>query len=842
MSAIDSIEKQLQKRFAEPGPRGRVVIWTDPEAEYEAQVDLLSLPDVTVLHVKSNEFAIKRQVLVTEPKSKFLIYRGFAVNPDKPVENWLLDLDLVYEPFTTDRTSLVVQEFGAVRALRAVVERYPAFFNAVKRNNDLKARIGPDDDETDITAKMVAVLIGCDEHSLSELWRNLLMENAVGKTAWIDEITRLGLSDFHWGGTKRIYGYVSSDPSVDDFVLWLFSHAWERFASATPNEFSQIQRDFSIWSNDMRFAPAYPKLADRAAEELGISHQAADMDLAELMPRFTFREADEQIIAQLAHGVENRTLLDKDVQEMVRHRGAGKTWYAQFEDQYQAIAAASTLFTLIDSLKLGLASPAEGMRRYTEEWFAIDQAYRLFTWRAERAESNPAMEPLRARVEAFYTSKFLGPLGDEWQCQVDTLEDWRIAGVLAQTSFFSERVKRPFLDKGQKIAVVISDALRYEVAEELGRRIRQEDFFGAELSSMLSTFPSYTQLGMAAMLPHESLAFAEGGKSLVEIDGVPSDGTSNRAKVLAPHGGTAVQSTDFSRFRINEARDLVKSHQVLYVYHNQIDMAGDKTATEGTVFREVESTIVELIKLMQKLVNANISNILVTADHGFLYQESMLEEHQYLSEKKAHGDQVLFKNHRFILGHDLKRADAFTTFSPAQLGMTGEIEAQVPKSIHRLRMPGSGVRYVHGGATLQEIVVPVLTVNRKRTKGTRQVAVKLMTETDRITTGQVTILLYQEEPVTEKIKERTLIAGLYAGDTLISNEVTVACSATSLEKRDRFHSVNLVLSKEADDFNGQAIELRLFEPIIGTSQRRRYPDTARYTLVRTFTTDFDDWD
>jgi hypothetical protein len=116
-----------------------------------------------------------------------------------------------------------------------------------------------------------------------------------------------------------------------------------------------------------------------------------------------------------------------------------------------------------------------------------------------------------------------------------------------------------------------------------------------------------------------------------------------------------------------------------------------------------------------------------------------------------------------------------------------------------------------------------------------------MAETDRITTGQVTVTLYQEEPVTDKAKPLTLIGGLYADQTLISNEVTVVCSATSADKRDRFYPVNLVLSREADGLDKQTVELRLFEPV-GTSQRRRYPDTARFTLVRAFTSDFDGWD
>jgi uncharacterized protein (TIGR02687 family) len=835
MSPLDAIERQLAARFAQAGPRGRVVIWVDPEAEYASQVDLLGLPGVTVLHVAGNEFEIKRRVLSAEPRAKFLIYRP-EPSPSNRVENWLLDLELAYGLFTTDSTSLVVQEFGSGDSLREVVERYPAFFKTAERNAALKARLDGDDDQTDITAKMVAVIVGSDEHSLDALWRSLLIENASGKSAAMDEIRKLGLADFHWGGTRRIYGYDSESPTVDDFALWLFARAWERFASTTPNEFRNIQRDFSTWRNDLRFATAYRVLADRAAEGLDISSQAKALRLPDLMPRFTFREADHQIIGRLVQGVESRTLLDKDVQEMVRRRGAG-TWYPEFHHHYVAVAAASTALTLIEALSVSVASPAEGFRRYTEEWFAIDQAYRQFTWHRDRAEPNAPLEPLKPKIEAFYTTKYLKPLGDSWQRQVDSLDRWQISGVPAASSFFAEQVRRPWLDKKGKVVVVISDALRYEVAEELGRRIRAEDRFEAGLTGMMSVFPSYTQLGMAALLPHETLAFTEGDKSLVEIDGRPSDGTARRAKILESSNGTAVQASTLLSMSQEESRELVKTHQVLYVYHNEIDMAGDKVATEGAVFRACEDAIEELVKVVKKLANANVNNVLITADHGFLYQETPLEESEYLSEK-PHANTLLFTNHRFVLGHGLKRDPAFTTFTPDQLGLVGEVEAEVPKSIHRLRMPGSGVRYVHGGATLQEIVVPVLAVNKRRASDTRPVAVKVMAETDRITTGQVTIMLYQEEAVTEKVKARTLIAGLYAGETLVSDEVTVACSQTSSEKRDRFFPVNLVLSKQADEFNGQAVELRLCEPV-GTSQRRPYPDKARFTLVRTFTSDFD---
>ena len=64
---------------------------------------------------------------------------------------------------------------------------------------------------------------------------------------------------------------------------------------------------------------------------------------------------------------------------------------------------------------------------------------------------------------------------------------------------------------------------------------------------------------------------------------------------------------------------------------------------------------------------------------------------------------------------------------------------QIPKSIHRLRLAGGGSRFVHGGATLQEVVVPVLAMNKKRKSDTRLVNVEVWPESDKITTGQVVV-------------------------------------------------------------------------------------------------------
>ena len=86
--------------------------------------------------------------------------------------------------------------------------------------------------------------------------------------------------------------------------------------------------------------------------------------------------------------------------------------------------------------------------------------------------------------------------------------------------------------------VLVSDAFRYEAAAELVDELNGKYRFKATLAAMLGVLPSYTALGMAALLPHEQLGYKPGGEVLV--DGKPCAGLEQRSKILAEHAGVAV--------------------------------------------------------------------------------------------------------------------------------------------------------------------------------------------------------------------------------------------------------------------------------------------------------------
>ncbi len=174
---------------------------------------------------------------------------------------------------------------------------------------------------------------------------------------------------------------------------------------------------------------------------------------------------------------------------------------------------------------------------------SFNQAYRLFNEYALLVHSKGAMilKSLDDYIEALYSNWYLAELSRNWNEVLEAenrMQAWQIPGVPRQQNFFNEVVKPQFQNPQiKRVFVIISDALRYEVAEELGNQINTEKRFTAELRSQLGVLPSYTQLGMAALLPHEQLCYQPGNGDIVYADGLSTSG--NRAEMSPEAAGIA---------------------------------------------------------------------------------------------------------------------------------------------------------------------------------------------------------------------------------------------------------------------------------------------------------------
>ncbi|PJE79253.1 hypothetical protein CI610_01783 [invertebrate metagenome] len=831
------IQEAILKRF----DKHRIIFWYDTNKELRQDFEALVLPDIEKVEIDNNELGLKYRVLRTEPEQKFLLYKEGPAPAD--LDNWLLDVQLSHGEFSTDQVSLWLSELELGLEFNELVQSHAVFFEAKSRLSSLKKLLGDRDNRNQIETKMMAVCSGA-EPRLDAIMEALLQELSVEKDNKFKLLQRCHLDTVLWTRLKRNYGYESETSGIKDFTIELFKSCFAMTTGGDIRLSSEALVFLKRWKDSRRHEQSFESLSTSCAEILKIESLLDPMDFRDLMDLDYFRLIDLKVISSLVNGVTKRTITAGEVSGWVRQRKLGH-WYEEFCHLYKAIDYASRFIGTLDNSNLSINTKTEtlddGVTRYSQSWYLLDQLYRKFIWHMRESGQPSLMNALTKQVENLYSNNYLLPVNNQWQALVDKTSHWKAATVLNQRNFFEKKVQ-PFLEKDKKVCVIISDALRYEISHELQSLIRQEDRFSAELTPALSVLPSYTQLGMAALLPHETLAIAEDNTGTALVNGLNSRGTASRNKILdtALSGkATAIQAKYLSQLGRDECRSLVRDNDVLYVYHNLIDKTGDERDSQERVFDAAETTLHELIRLVKKLTNANANNLLITADHGFIYQNKPLDNSDF-SSCEPQGNEILYRDRRFILGKGLSPQAGLKHFLSTDLKLEGTLEIQIPNSINRLRLKGSGSQFVHGGAALQEVVVPILQINKKRKSDITAVGVEVLGGTSSmITSGQLAVRFYQTEAVTDKVQPRKLRAGLYSiRGELISDSHDLVFDMTSDHARERELQIQMVLSHEADKANNQEVILRLDEKLAGTSHYQEYL-FVRYQLRRSFTSDFD---
>ncbi|MBK6772741.1 MAG: PglZ domain-containing protein [Ignavibacteria bacterium] len=155
------------------------------------------------------------------------------------------------------------------------------------------------------------------------------------------------------------------------------------------------------------------------------------------------------------------------------------------------------------------------------------------------------------------------------------------------------------------------------------------------------------------MLPQSKLTFDE-KSDIVYADGISTQGTPNRLKILQKSyaGSIAISAEDFMKMKSHtEGREFVKPYNVIYIYSNHIDKIGDDRTSEGKVFEATEDEFEYLLKIIKQVNNVNGYNMIITSDHGYLYQHNKLEETDF-TDFAPEGN-IYKSSRRFVLGKDL---------------------------------------------------------------------------------------------------------------------------------------------------------------------------------------------
>jgi len=835
--SMSRIQDSLQQSFR----RHRLVFWYDVAGEWRSDFESFAEEGVSKLSVEGNEFGIKVKILRhPDSRQRFLIYSSAARPPEE--ENWLLDLLLQGHEFKADRASLAIQEVGLPYEFRNLAEDHGPFFKSSKRTSALGESISKGDTQDGVRMQMMGILAGAPPEIDAILLKLLQKSSEVEMFDPVEDcLGSSGLVSHFWKAVERVFAYASGQPSLRDFLVTLFRSAnpFDPQVKLPAHARVFLQR----WTQNSAHEQSFRETASRMEKELQIgSHLESLRNPVDLGESDTFEIFDKYLIHSLC-----RTFEDGGLPAAIRQtcqRRKVSFWYPQHRNGYLALDRAAEMRELIDGAELQIDSLASGIDRYTTTWWRIDRAYREFCLHCRRYGQVNVLEQVAEWVEKSYITNFLLPLADAWGDRVRDLSKWKIDSIPAQREFFTKFVK-PFLDREQKLFVIISDALRFEAAADVSQRLESENRYSAEVSPMLASLPSYTQLGMASLLPGAEWAVNPADQS-AQVDGRNATGTENRREILqaALQGkGTAILAEHFLALNSKtEGRALLKDHDVIYIYHNVIDKIGDSAMTESKTTDAVESAFDELIQIVKKVAAINCNNMVLTADHGFLFQQDPVHESDTVA-LPARSD-VFAQQRRFLIAKEIEKGPGVKVFSSEALGLSGEWSAAFPVSLGRFPLKGSGKRYVHGGFSLQEVIVPVVRIHKARADDTGRVDADLLRVPSKITTGQISLAIYQEQPITLKLLSRQLKVGVFARtddgkETELSDIKSVLCESKESEPRLRETIVNLAITAAIDQFNNRTVEIRLLEILPGTNQSviyKRYP----IKVQKSFTSDFDD--
>jgi uncharacterized protein (TIGR02687 family) len=768
---------------------------------------------------QNNEFSLKYRILIQEPKEKFLLY--FTCPKPEIQDNWLADLLLANTEIKIDPISMILAELGWGREYLDVVKEHEYFFKSAKRISAIK-KIHNKKESIPRTRWMMLGVLTSTEARWDEVLMSLFEELARGTTEQFDLIKKCGLDSWLWAQIHKLLGYKNKPATIKDLCLEMFGAAYN---SALDKAHSLDQEAIYLlkrFKDHVRYRKAFRELSRQCSEWLGIEQDLQLRDLKDITEIDYFELIEQKILSELTQSIGRETIGLIEVERTIRRRMLSH-WYDDYSHEYSALESAVNLRHLMNTLDISVYSFDEGIQKYLNQFYKLDFQYRKFIYHYQKAKQPKLLNELYEDIENRYLNSYLFPLSIAFAGQIKNMESYKSHIIPLQSEFWKKEIS-PYLEANKKIFVIISDALRYEIGSELMSQIRQEDRYEAELGACLGVLPSYTQLGMAALLPHKQISITPDAS--VEVDGISSKGSEYRRKILNLHTkdrALLLKASDVLSKNADESKKLYRDYDVIYVYQNRIDALGDDLTTESQVFEAVESAIVEIIEILRKLTSGNANNIVITADHGFLYQHRALADSDFLSDSDVSGN-VLYRHRRFILGTGLKSNSALMHFSSKQLGLHGNIEVMLPLANQRMKRQGSGSRYVHGGASLQEIVVPIIRVNKKRVSDVEFVEVDILSTSGRIiSTGQLVVKLYQRYPINDKLQPVTLRVGIYSqSGELISEEKTINFDYSSDNPRDREFQCSLVLSTKAEQANNQQIVLKLEKPIPGTNKYQFY--------------------
>lgn len=834
MNSNHNIQDRLQTMFALPYPDGasrHIVLWHDPEGEFEsdfvqiADGGFLQTADGPVACVNAydgNFFTTKKRILRDEPNSSFLLYTQRRQGDTQG--DWFADMEFYADHFQADYISLLANELGAANSIevRRGLHEMKSFFRAKDRANKFKAKMPLVDSQDDVFFGVLAVLCGSEDAqptSIVSTYAQKLAMTFLEDEPFVlkDTLSKYDALDAFESLLCKITGYMGN---IEDATQLLGHLLVTALSSTIPvEEISSLSRliapnnaEFCLavisdWKNrdDISESSTLYETCEIIQAEFNLRSVLKDTSIEYLIQSDVLPCIDEILLEDLFTSISSGSDRVSDAKNMIAERGSSM-WSRAFAPYFDCLRAATSIQNFYQKHTDGfhISKATEVWKAYTQEWWEMDVAYRRFcdsfqTSLLRPGELSESMQKLSEWVDSLYTNWFLNGTNECWvkAAEEDLIEHGYVKNIPEQRRFFADQV-RPLLGKGKCLVVGICDGMRYGVGCELAETLERKTKGSATVTSMQAIFPTETKFGMAALLPNKSIAYDPGSDS-VTVNNMPSNSTLNRQAILQKHvrKSATIQWLDLLSMSPNDRKAFAEDKDIIYVYQNTIDKTGHGDTKGQDVFSACDRAIEDMRALVETAIkHMGANQILITADHGFLFTHKDFVEMELLDKSSFFGE-ILKAERRFICAESEASSDLLLRMKTA-LDAGEDCSWWTTRNCVRIKTSGSR-HYVHGGISLQEMCIPVVHYKNRRAGSKDYVAttpaeIQLLSTNRRVANTIFNLDFFQTQPVGNKIVPVTYELALTdRTGAEVSDKRTICADKTEQNAEERSMRVKFAL-------------------------------------------------
>ena len=730
----------------------KIVFWYDEDKEYQEFIKELEVEGTKIIIFENNSFYIRYYIEKINLKDNIVVY--FPFERPRAVDNELLDIesankDLLFKP---DAITMKIKSLNLTRDEEGVIKKNKDFFNNKKREDDFREFPIEKKNSQNIDYIITAVLLGIKTINNDEIIKHIIKEYLL-KSKKYEDLFKFGNEEFILNLFNQMFSSKMTSPeelgeALESLIFTYFASDMNNFTEIDKYGRYVLKRKATnvYVFIDITTRKFYEDIAEDIEIKFGIEDILKKMNIDDYINADAFPIIDkyilQHIISQLNHSVNN---YDRYLGYIEKREN--KFWFEKFKNEYMFLYYYINF--LIETEKrieeIKTYDFDEFVNVYVSSLSMIDTLYRKSYLYFDNIKDKDEYIALKELLENTYVNEFMGKLSMKWSESVEKLKEYDSQNIILQNKFYNEYIM-PFKDKKDRNIIIISDAFRYECGKELNEKL---NVFAenSELTYMLSLIPSYTKLGMAALLPNTSLSRVKDSDDIL-VDGKKSSSLKDREKILqnTNEDSIAITYTDLYEMTKTEWKKLFSGKRVVYIYHDVIDKTGEHN--EDQVFEASEKAIDEILTLIQDL-HTTFTGIsaFITADHGYFYKRGNVKAHEktdkeekaikqktrYSYTDKASGEEGIISIHLdYIFGED-----------------SGYVN--IPKGNLIYARQGSGFNYVHGGILPQEVIIPLIKFKSGRTSvETSKVGIALSSLSNRITNSITRLSFIQDSKVDDE--------------------------------------------------------------------------------------------